>query len=161
MPIQKITEKPDGGVELIIALRVGYYGPTQHWIDDGVDQSNFYWAHVELTRNDGNGSKSWIYDPDFLKIEGPFYKALGITNWKMLMVPNTDYTDSITTQANLRLNSDSFKTPIWSDLDITYNSRDFAIKHNAKAENEDFQLDLNVHPDTDITNSWKNLEFNI
>ena len=99
--------------------------------------------------------------PDFLKIEGPFYKALGITNWKMLMVPNTDYTDSITTQANLRLNSDSFKTPIWSDLDITYNSRDFAIKHNAKAENEDFQLDLNVHPDTDITNSWKNLEFNI
>ena len=45
--------------------------------------------------------------------------------------------------------------------DITYNSRDFAIKHNAKAENEDFQLDLNVHPDTDFTNSWKNLEFNI
>ena len=122
----------------------------------------------------GDGSQSnnpWLQElPDplsracwdnYIAMSAATARDLGITNWKMLMVPNTDYTDSITTQANLRLNSDSFKTPIWSDLDITYNSRDFAIKHNAKAENEDFQLDLNVHPDTDITNSWKNLEFNI
>ena len=159
--IQKITEKPAGGIERIIALRVGYYGPTQHWIDASVDQSTYYWAHIELMRNNEAGSKSWIYDPDYLKIEAPFYKAMGVTKWHCLMTPNTDYIDSIATQAGLRLDSDLFKTPTWSDLDIIYYSRDQATEHNAKAENADFQLDLSVHPDVDVTTSWKKLEFDI
>lgn len=158
--IQKIVEKPSGGLERIIGLRVGYYGPSQSWIAADVDQSTFYWAHIELTRNNTAGSKSWYYDPDYLKLEAPFYKAMGVTKWHSLMMPNTDYTDAVTAQAGIREDADGFKTPTWSDHDITYNHHDDAVAHNAAAD-ADQQVDLNLYANGDVTTSWKKLEFNI
>ena len=158
--LQKITEHPAGGLERIIGLRVGYYGPSQSWIADDVDQTNFYWAHIELIRNNTAGSKSWLYDPDWLKIEGPFYQALGVTKWHCLMTPNTDYIDSVNTQAGLRLDSDPFKTPAWFDQNIVYNQRDTATATNELLAEEN-KFDVTTYPDVDVTTVWKRLEFDI
>ena len=158
--LQKITEHPDGGLERIIGLRVGYYGAVQPWIADDVDQSTYYWAHIELIRNNTAGSKSWLYDADWLKIEGPFYKALGATKWHCLMTTDTDYIDSVNTQAGLRLDADLFKTPVWFDQNIVYNERDNAIALNATLEEAD-RCDITLFPDVDVTTVWKRLEFDI
>lgn len=158
--IQKITEKPSGGLERIVSLRVGYYGATQPWIAAEEDQSTYYWAHIELMRKNAAGSKSWIYDTDYLKVEGPFYQSLGATKWHCLMTAGTDYIDACNTQASLRLDADPFKTPTWSDQDITYNDYDNVVAHNAEASAE-FQIDTSLFTDVDVTTSWKKLEFDI
>lgn len=157
---QKITETPAGGLERIIGLRVGYWGADQSWIADDVDQSTHYWAHIELMRNNTAGSKSWIYDADWLAIEGPFYQALGVTKWHCLMTPDTDYIDSVNTQAGLRLDADPFKTPVWFDQDLVYNQRDNATTLNDTLDEAD-KFDVTQFPDVDVTTTWKRLEFDI
>ena len=90
------------------------------WIDEEEDQSNYFWAHIELLRKNTAGSKSWYYDPDWLKIEAVHFKNLGVNKWHCLMKPGTTYIDAVNVQAEIRSSDDLFKTPVWSD--VTFNS---------------------------------------
>ena len=76
------------------------------------------------------------------------------------MTPNTDYIDSVNTQAGLRLDSDPFKTPLWFDQNIVYNQRETAIATNELLE-EEHKFDVTPYPDVDVTTVWKRLEFDI
>jgi len=158
--IQKIVDKSDGGVEHIIGLRVGHFGGDLYWINDDVDQSTYYWAHIELIRNDRAGSKSWYYDSQYLSLEASFYQSLGVTKWHCLMMADTDYTDAITAQAIIRTDDDPFKTPTWSDIDIIHNDYTKMVAFNTIVPHG-LEVDLSLFQDTDITYSWKKLEYNI
>jgi hypothetical protein len=76
------------------------------------------------------------------------------------MTTDTDYIDSVNTQAGLRLDADLFKTPAWFDQNIVYNQRENAIALNATLEEKD-KFDVTPYSDVDVTNVWKRLEFDI
>lgn len=115
-----IIEKPKNSPEKIVGLRIGNLREEKPWIDEEEDQSNYFWAHIELLRKNTAGSKSWYYDPDWLKIEAVHFKNLGVNKWHCLMKPGTTYIDAVNVQAEIRSSDDLFKTPVWSD--VTFNS---------------------------------------
>ena len=110
MDIMAFIEKPINLPEKIVGLRIGNLREEKPWIDEEEDQSNYFWAHIELLRKNTAGSKSWYYDPDWLKIEAVHFKNLGVNKWHCLMKPGTTYIDAVDVQAEIRSSDDLFKT---------------------------------------------------